>query len=339
MTLDADRLLATPDYHFLSFEGDSGLFLPMDRRSYHQSAFLDGRATGLSSSPLRQPLGPLLNAARDHRPPRLGWIFHIARCGSTLLSRLIDGEKSSLVLREPPPLRQVGLDAASAERGGRWPDRLRLAHAMAARRFDPDRPTVVKANVPVNFILRELRQLDGEAPSILLYFALEPYLLAILRAPPHRIWVERIADQLAPALASRVGLTSEASIGERAAALWLAQMLEFEALIDAYPAAQSLDANQLFAAPAATAEASAAHLGIADLPIDENVATWANSYAKDASKPFDEGLRVQRLADDRRRLDPELAEARRWLDNCPAARQLPERLGRPLIGEAAILLA
>jgi len=338
MSRDIDLLFATPDHHFLSFDGDMAIFLPMDRLAYHRSAFLDGRAAALPGTPLRMSLDPLLDKAREHQSPRIGWIFHIARCGSTLLSRLIDGDDGNLVLREPPPLRQVGLEAAMAGRE-RWHDRLLLAHAMAARRYVPNRPTVVKANVPVNFILEDIRQLDPEAPSILLHFALEPYLLAILRAPPHRIWVERITDQLAARLAERIGLMDGATIAQRAVALWLAQMLAFASLLELNPGgSRSLDANQLFASPAATTEAAALHLGIAGLDIEANVSALATSYAKDMAKPFDEGLRRQREADDRRRLEPELTEARQWLDQCAAARQLPERLSHPLIGEAPVLL-
>lgn len=338
MSRDIDLLFVTPDHHFLSFDGDMAIFLPMDREAYHRSAFLDGRAAALPGTPLRVPLDPLLDKAREHQSPRIGWIFHIARCGSTLLSRLIDGEDGNLVLRELPPLRQMGLEAAMAGPQERWHDRLRLAHAMAARRYAADRPTVVKANVPVNFILEEIRQLDPEAPSILLHFALEPYLLAVLRAPPHRIWVERITDQLAPALAKLVGLIGGATIAERAAAVWLAQMFAFSALLEANPAARSLDAIQLFAAPAATAKAAAIHLGITGVDIEANVADLASSYAKDMSKPFDEGLRRQREADDRTRLEPELAEARQWLEKCAAASRLPEKLSAPLIGDAPTLL-
>lgn len=338
MTADVDTLFATPDQHFLSFDGDSALFLAMDRPSYHRSAFLDGRAVALSPTPLRRPLGPLLDRVQGHDAPRTGWIFHIARCGSTLLSRIIDSEKGNLILREPPPLRQVGLDVAATGGGGRWHDRLRLAHAMAARRFDPDLPTVVKANVPVNFMLEQVAALDEKAPSILLHFALKPYLLAILRAPPHRLWVERITDQLGPALANRVGFRKDATIAERAAALWLAQMLAFHSVLGANPAARSLDSDQLFASPADSGKAAAEHLGVRGADIEANVATLATSYSKDLSKPFDEASRRRREADDRLRLERELVEARRWLDSCAAAQHLPQRLGQPLIGDSPVLL-
>ena len=338
MTPDVGRLLATPDHHFLSFERDSALFVAMERDNYFRSAFLDRRADTASQIPVRVPVAELIAATREHEPPRIGWVFHVAHCGSTLLSRLIDGPQSSLILREPPPLRQMGLAAAAGDRSASWNDRLRLAHAMAARRFDADRPTIVKANVPVNFMLNALHGLDAEAPAILLHFALEPYLVAILRSPQHGTWVERITDSTAPALAERVGLARGAAIAERAAALWLVQMLAFAKLLESNSSASSLDAHQLFEAPADTAAAVARHLGVSDVDFEANAAELAGHYAKDMSRSFDEGERKQRELDDRIRLEPELAIARRWVDGSPAAAGLLSSLGRPVIGAAPQLL-
>lgn len=338
MTVDVEQLLATPAQHFLSFDGDHGLFVPMDRDAYFNSAFLDGRAKANSSSPLRRPLEPLIAAAGAHQAPQTGWIFHLARTGSTLLSRLIDNPQSSLVLREPPPLRQLGLAAAADDRSSSWQGRLVLAHSMAARRFEPNRPTVVKANVPVNFMLDELLRLDPAAPAILLYLPLEPYLLAVLRGFEQRTWVGRISDQLGPVLSAQVGLSQGASIPVRAAALWLAQMLAFQALLAANPAAASLDAGQLFSTPAAAGEAAAAHLGVADVDVRANAAAYAGHYAKDPAKPYDEAER-QRLADENRvRLADEITAARSWIESCAAAGKLPTGLARPLAGTLATAL-
>ena len=60
MSSEIERLLTRPDHHFLTFDGDSALFLPMDRESYWKSAFLDGRAQGLSTIPIHRPLDPLI---------------------------------------------------------------------------------------------------------------------------------------------------------------------------------------------------------------------------------------------------------------------------------------
>jgi hypothetical protein len=338
MNSDAEQLLVTPDYHFLAFDGDMALFLPLDRGSYHRSAFLDRRAQATSDTPLRLPLEPLIAAAKKHSPPQTGWIFHVAHCGSTLLSRLIDSPQSSLVLREPPPLRQLGLAAATGDSGSHWRGRLALAHSMAARRFDPLRLTIVKANVPVNFMLDELSALDPSAPSILLYRSLDAYLLAVLRSDQHRAWVGRISDQLAPALGESAGLIPGAPLAHRAAALWLAQMLAFQSVLGGNPQARSLDAKQLFAAPAEIARAVAEHLGVTDADLEANAAALANRYAKDPLKPFDRDAHRQREDEDRRRLAEEIAVAGRWIERSVAAASLRPQFDRPLLGMAPNLL-
>lgn len=339
MSPPPDDLFATPEQHLLAFDGGDALFVRMDRGSYHRSIFLDRRIEALEAQPTRVALAPLVEAARDREIPRTGWIFHVAHCGSTLLSRLIDRIEGGLVLREPPPLRQLGLAAASGTAGDAWQGRLRLAAAMAGRRFDASRPTVVKANVPVNFILDPLLALDPGAPAILLHFALEPYLLAVLGSDGHRIWIDRLTEQLAPALATCVGLSSSATTPERAAALWLAQMTMFDAALRAHSASRSLDAESLFADPAAAAAATATHLGLA-LPSDaEADPGLISTYSKDPSRRFDEADRRARAAQRREALGDEIATARRWIDAAPATRQLPTCLDRPLLGDPAILLA
>jgi hypothetical protein len=339
MKPDAERLLATPDLHFLAFDGNQALFLPMDRTAYHRSAFLDRRAETRSGTPLRLALAPLIEVEKCHSRPRAGWIFHVAHCGSTLLSRLIDSPQSSLILREPPPLRQLGLAAAAGDRSTQWQERLALACSMAVRRFNPSRPTIVKANVPVNFMLDELTALDRSAPSILLYRSLEAYLLAVLRSEPHRIWVGRISDQLGPALGESVGLGAGAPLAERAAALWLAQMLAFQSLLSENSEARSLDAEQLFAAPADNAKAAVAHLGIEDADIDANAAALAGRYAKNPSQPFDDDDRRRQGEADRVRLAEEIAIARGWVERSIAAANLRPRLDKPLLGTASNLIS
>ena len=334
-----DDFFSTPEQHFMAFDRDDALFVSMDRGTYHRSIFLDGRVEALDPRPTRIALAPLIAAAQGRAIPRIGWIFHVAHCGSTMLSRLIDRIDGGLVLREPPPLRQLGLASASGRVGEAQEGRLRLAIAMAGRRFDAAQPAVVKANVPVNFILPDLLAFDPGAPAILLYFALEPYLLAVLGSDSHRGWVDRLTVQLGAALGARVGLAKDATTAERAAALWLAQMAMFDAALRAYPATRSLDAERLFADPASAAAAVAGHLGLAVASDSLADPVVTSTYSKDPSRRFDEGDRQALIAQRRMVLQDEIAKARRWIETAPATRNLPTCLGRPLIGKSASLLA
>jgi hypothetical protein len=318
MSLTLDDLFRTPDHYLQSIEGDAAVFVPMDRAAYHRSIFLDHRISPAANGSMRVPLAAL---AGDPRPPaRTGWIFHVAHCGSTLLARALDDPSLNLVLREPLALRQLAF--------ARDPHRLALTAAMLSKRYREDLPTIVKANVPVNFILPELVELDREAPAIFLYSSLRDYLLAILRSDNHRGWLHRVTAQLAAYL----GDLSQLSDAERCAALWLAQMRAFIAAIERLPNARALDAEAFFAAPRPVLKAAAAHLGVpmGDASIDSMVAgPLFATYSKNPELPFDNEARLTRRAELEEPLGPELAEAQRWIEaatgeSAPAAAALAE---------------
>jgi hypothetical protein len=325
MDLTLERLFASPDQHLFAFEGDRAIFRTMDRDAYHRSIFLDRRIAALDDLALEIPV-ETLTAYRDDQgiaAPRTAWIFHVAHCGSTLLARALDRPDGNLVLREPRPLRQLGLTRGPA--GEAWRARLRLAAALAGRRYRPDAATIVKANVPVNFIASDLLALDPGAPAILLYFPLRAYLLAVLRSPGHRQWVVNVTTQLQPASA---GL----DVAERAAALWLAQMHIYDDLLARYPGTCSLHADELLGAPRPALAAAAAHFGaeMAEAELGALLAT----YSKSPGLAFDNEARLSLRAENARALGPELECARRWVDGRP----LPARLDRPLVGASPPLL-
>jgi hypothetical protein len=336
MDLTVERLFASPDHYLFAFEGDQAIFRTMDRGAYHRSIFLDRRIAAADDLMLQVPV-ETLTSYRDSRgivAPKTAWIFHVAHCGSTLLARALDDADRSLVLREPMPLRQLGLARAAFASGpatDAWRARLRLATTLAGRRYRPDAPTIVKANVPVNFMLPDLLALDPSAPAILLYFPLRAYLLAVLRSPGHRQWVVNVTTQLATVLSEDLaGL----DVAERAAALWLAQMRAYAEALARYPGTRSLHAEELFGTPGPVLAAAAAHFGI-EMEIDAIVsgALFA-TYSKSPGLAFDNGARLSLRAENAQALGPEIERARRWVDGRP----LPAGLDRPLIGVSPALL-
>lgn len=328
MAPSLDKLFDTPELHFVAFDKDDALFIQMDRASYHRSIFLDHRAFSPNAELIRTPVAPLIAAARDRPILRTGWIFHFAHCGSTLLSRLIDSPESALVLREPRPLRQLGVLAARSNQSEDWAGRLKLALALVSRRFEPSQPTVVKANVPVNFIMPEIIQLDAHAPVVLLYLRFEPYLLAILREQRRREWVNRVTRLLEPTLATRVGLKSDSNTAERAAALWLAQMLMFNAVVRSNARVRIMDAEALFASPVETAEAAAKHFGLCLTDETGSLNEVASVHSKDPSRSFNDAVRQERELRDKVVLRDDLELARRWMEQAPAAADLPDGAGQ-----------
>jgi hypothetical protein len=307
MALTLDDLFASPDHYLHSFEGDSALFVPMDRAAYHRSIFLDGRISPAADQAMHLPVAAL--AAGTPAPARTGWIFHVAHCGSTLLARALDDPAANLVLREPLALRQQAFAGDGT--------RLAMTAAMLSKRYRSDLPTIVKANVPVNFLLPELVALDAQAPAIFLYCPLDDYLLAILRSENHREWLRRVTTQLAAYLGDLSGLAD----AELCAALWLAQMRAFGAAISAMPHGRALDSEAFFAAPGPVLNAAARHLGV---PLDEAAieATVAGplfaTYSKNPDLPFDNAARLARRSATEAALGGEMAQARAWIERTDA---------------------
>lgn len=301
MALTLGALYASPDHYLHSFDGDAAIFVPMDRAAYHRSIFLDGRISPAADGELRVPV-TALGAAPNPLPT--AWIFHVAHCGSTLLARALDQVATNLVLREPLALRQ------SAVRPD--PHRLALVAAMVSKRYRADAATIVKANVPVNFLLPDLVALDPQARAIFLHLGLRDYLLAILRSDNHRDWLNRVTTQLAPYLGDLTGLSD----ARRAAALWLAQMQGFARAIGALPHARSLNAELFFADPRSALRAATVHFRVAmtDEAIDLCVAgPLFTTYSKNPAMAFDNRARITRRDDIEAAIEGEFAEAHSWV--------------------------
>ncbi len=302
MSLTLDDLFASPDHFLHSFEGDAALFMPMDRAAYHRSIFLDGRISPAVDQSMKLPVTMLTAAPR--RPSPTSWIFHMAHCGSTLLARALDEPDASLVLREPLALRQTAIHPDTR--------RLALVSAMLGKRYRADTPTLVKANVPVNFLLPQLADIDVEARAILLYLPLRAYLLAILRSDNHRTWLRNVTAQLAVYLGDLSTLTD----AERAAALWLAQANAFGDTLARMPHARTLDAEHFFAEPVGVLKAAAKHLGvpISDAVLEKTVeGPLFATYSKNPALAFDNAARLARLAEVERTIAPECDQAEVWL--------------------------
>jgi hypothetical protein len=317
VALTFDDLLTSPDHYLQAFDGAHAAFVPMDRSAYHRSIFLDRRISPARDGRMTIPVADLAPRTRPPRPT--AWIFHMAHCGSTLLARALDDPAAGLVLREPLTLRQSAF--------ARDPARLRLALAMAAKRYRPDAPTLVKANVPVNFILPEIAEADRAARAILLYLPLRPYLLAILRNEDHRAWLRNVTTQLAPFLGDWSGYDD----ARRAAALWLAQASAFTDALSALPYARTLDAERFFDDPVPVLTAAASHLGLPNeaAALEQVVAgPLFATYSKNPEVVFDNAARRAREAAVAAAIAPEVARAEAWAANHPARATLDAALTR-----------
>lgn len=342
-----ERVFDNPDLFLFAFDDGDAVFVEMDRTAYHRSIFLDRRISPKGASAQRARLADLYTIQERVKPPvgANGYIFHVAHCGSTLLARALDLPDANLVCREPMALRQLGVQASSAAGGApgeEWDRRVRLLSAMLGRRYAPGGPVIVKANVPVNFMLAPLMQLGPAQPAILLHFSLENYLPAVLRGDVQRNWVEHITNELRPGLEAVAGPRAEAPTPALdAARLWLAQTLLFLDTLRGFENAVSLDAEVLFNEPAPVLQAAFAHFGQPQerTTADNIVASDLFArYSKDPRYTFDNTQRRERQLRLRQELASDIAAARAWLLALPAAAALPARLPKPLTGEAGLLI-
>jgi len=345
--MDARALFNSPDLFLLAFEPAHGVFVEMNREAYNRSIFFDMRIAPVKKEGLKIPLAPLIELKdREFNAPRpISYIFHVAHCGSTLLARALDVPSENLVIREPMALRQLSVEAGSQFYGSEppsgWRKRLELATTLLGRSYGAKEPVIVKGNVPINFIAKDLLALSPNQPSILLYFGLEQYLLAILRSPNHRKWVGAVINELQRAVSAHAPLAQPMSVAQGAAALWLAQISIYSDILAQHPRAASLDAEAFFNSPREAVSASFAHIGspCSDAHLDAviNGELFAR-YSKNPTVAFDNAARLARREALKKDLLEELEEARAFVEHAREAKPLPPKLARPLVGESPDLL-
>jgi len=326
--MDPEMLFRRPDAFPLEFAEGALDMVPMSRESYQRSLFLDrGRIVPAARRGWRLPLAGLLGEfeRRGAAQRPIHFIFHIAHCGSTLLARALDLRARTLVLREPFTLRQLGAEAASTAAGPRDPDAwgrvLALTTGLLGRRYEENGTVIVKANVPVNFILAPLMALHAESRGVLLYAGLERYVLSVMKTPMHRNWVDNVCSQLAGGILTSSGLSeidlAKLSTAQRAACLWAAQILRFRDAMAVDARLRSLDCERLFASPAETLTLCFEHFGV-DLPENVPVEIAAGDlfrhHAKNPGFAYDREQRERDLERLRSELDGELEQAHGWIE-------------------------
>ena len=343
------ELFDAPDLFLWQFDGSQALFVGMGRNAYHNSIFCDQRIMATSRDIVRIDCSRLQEflSSRPPRESRLNYIFHVAHCGSTLLARALDVKEANIVYREPPVLRQLGAESASAFYGRtpppEWQQKLDLSVALLNRSYSNDGPIVVKANVPVNFMIPAL--LDAGGGALLLYVSLENYLLAVLKSPTHRAWVAAISTELGSAIEAVTGIGADERKGlgipEAASCLWMAQIAIFDETLKANSNVRSLDAETFYGYPESTLQKCFEFLGQA---VDESaVAEIVNGelftrYSKDPRQSYDNETRLAQREAIRVQLAGDIEKGRDWVNRHVGQCEIPAVLGSPLTDDVTPLL-
>jgi hypothetical protein len=320
-------LLDNPNHFLFHMDQEQAFFIEMNRSLFHRSIFLDSRIKTFSTQMQPVKLSLLVNQleSRESESPKNSYIFHMAHVGSTLLSRALDIPGQNVVYREPQILRHLGVMAASrkatAETNSNDQSLLKLVAHVLGRSYGSNQDVIVKANVPVNFIIGRLLDLQPESPAILLYSTLENYLLALMKSKDHQQWVLHIIKELAVGWEEVCGLSTNErnslSLPQSIACIWFAQISIFKQAAERYPFARTLNSEVLFCHPRSTMDAALSLFQ--QQPTQELVKQIINSrtfthHSKNPSMVFNNQLRIAQREKLKNSLSKELAEARSWLD-------------------------
>jgi hypothetical protein len=134
------------------------------------------------------PLEALAEQTPELRPA--GLIFHMTRCGSTLVSRMLASLPTTLVLSEPPPVDQVlrppaALPGVTIERLIGW---LRAVVVALGRRREPEqREFVIKLDGWHAMALPLIRRAFPDVPWAFLYRQPIEVLESLDRMRPHQM--------------------------------------------------------------------------------------------------------------------------------------------------------
>lgn len=268
MEVDPNTLLTDAEWlaHRYVEDTDHFRFVRVPRADHAAIPFLTDDCLGERTIGGDLPAASSLELPGD---PSLGFIFHSAFCGSTLLTRALSRRGTAMGLSEPVLLNDlVGFRRRGAEPRAvaRMAD---LATRLLGRPFAPGEGVVVKPSNVVNPLAELLLALRPQSQSIFLYAPLETFLISVARKGlPCRLWVrELLAGYLREGFVS-LGFEPEDYFRQSdlqvAAVGWLAQHAHFHRLaVKMGPnRIRSLDADQMTARPFDAIQATAAHFGL-----------------------------------------------------------------------------
>ena len=341
---DWDALFHDPDMYLLEFTEQQALFILMTRENYSRSVFTDrqriapaqpaGRGINLDSLLERSDSESVL------RPLR--FIFHLAHGGSTLLARALDSPGHSLVIREPSSLRQLAIERLATHpmlfNQEHWMRRLRLATGLLGRRYRETEPVLVKANVPVNFILPEILSLNKDSCGVMLYTGLQQYLTSVLKSPDHQRWVVNVVRQLAGGVKQIQGLSSvmvdRLSPPQAAACLWLSQMYMYVQALELHSNLRTVKSDTFFEQPAATLQAASDFMGLGFSAAEIQKIVAGDLFASHAKKPglaYDNAARKADLEHHALENQDDISAGLEWAETWLPGSGVPEVLPRPLM--------
>jgi hypothetical protein len=200
-------------------------FLRTDIAALQRASFMDGRSD----------LSVEKNIYTVSLPDAMSWyeargaawsqgrlIFHVAFCGSTLLSRLLDTARSVFVYKEPQVLTDLEVvmrqGNTTAPGGYAWEQVLGLVLSQFNSPATAVRARVVKPSNLMNSIVPDICRLNDKNRAVFLAMDPRSFLVAVLRGGSDRVsYIFRVLENLratAPAYARIVGSMNQEGAGE-----------------------------------------------------------------------------------------------------------------------------
>jgi hypothetical protein len=200
---------------------------------------------------------------------QIGFLFHSAFCGSTMLARALDRPGMAMALSEPLTMNDV---VGYRRRGAKPQAVARVADAalrLLARPFGVGEMVVVKPSNIINPLAELLLKLRPQAKAIFLYAPLETFLISVARKGLHcRLWARELLEGYVREGYVDLGFAAEDYFRQSdlqvAAVGWLAQHAHFARLAEKIGQGRlvTLDADRMTDDPAAAITAVLAHYGL-----------------------------------------------------------------------------
>lgn len=329
-----DQLMSGPGLYPLqvNWAQEQVLFLAVTPEFYADAPFLDQRAVAQNQR-AQIPSGWIAiqdveQAAAGHAPAaKLGMIFHVGHCGSTLLSRALALNPGLFSLREPLPLRD--LCSFWLERREPWAviseqelnHRIAMMRSLWGRTPSAGQVAVVKATSFCCPLAEPWLARFQNDRAVLLAVAPEIYLASMVNFPAYIADLKTTAKQRMLNLKNVTGLELPAlhslSAGELAALAYISDLMSMHhAAQSAKDRVMPQDFDAFLSAPGpALGELSK----FFDLPLtggqicDLLRDPMFSRYSKASEYPFSSNERRARLQEARSRHGAEIDKGRAWL--------------------------
>ena len=284
---------------------------------------------------------PVADCLAGTPPQPMGFLFHSAFCGSTLLLSALDRPGVAMGLSEPVLLN----DVVGFRRRGAPPAAVaRLADSatrLLARPFAPQERVIVKPSNILNPLAELLLALRGDAPTILLYAPLETFLVSVVRKGLWcRLWVRELLEGFLTDNVVNLGMGPRDYFRQTdlqvAATGWLAQHALFHQLAGKLGPGRvrTLDSETLTREPLAVLTAAAHHYGLTASPADLAAMAGGAAFTRHSKSgaAFDAAQRAEEYAEARRAHGDEIDKVLIWAQAVAEANGLAMDLPLPLLG-------